>query len=56
MFYLFFKRDNLIAPMLSGKKQDEGDSFRAIDGSKLGLAVGAVVAAVAIVLLLRSLG
>ncbi|MGI9260100.1 MAG: cytochrome b/b6 domain-containing protein [Gammaproteobacteria bacterium] len=56
LFYLFFKRDNLISPMISGEKQDEGESFRAIDGSKLSLAIGAVVAAVAIVLLLRSLG
>ena len=56
LFYLFFKRDNLITPMISGEKQDDGDSFRAIDGSKLGLAIGVIVAAVAIVLLLRSLG
>lgn len=56
LFYLFFKRDNLITPMISGEKQDEGDSFRAIGGSKLSLAIGVLVAAVAIVLLLRSLG
>ncbi len=56
LFYLFFKRENLITPMISGEKQDEGDSFRAIGGSKLSLAIGVLVAAVAIVLLLRSLG
>ncbi|HEY5622536.1 MAG TPA: cytochrome b/b6 domain-containing protein [Gammaproteobacteria bacterium] len=55
LFYLIVKRDNLITPMITGQKQDDDDSFRAIDGSKLGLAIGLLVAAVAIVLLLRSL-
>jgi cytochrome b len=55
LFYLVVKRDNLITPMITGRKRDDADSLRAIDGSKLGLAIGLLVAAVAIVLLLRSL-
>jgi cytochrome b len=55
LFYLVVKRDNLITPMITGRKRDDVDSLRAIDGSKLGLAIGLLVAAVAIVLLLRSL-
>ena len=55
-FYLLFKRENLIKPMVTGEKTDPVDSLRAISGSKLGLAIGVLVAAVAFVLLLRSLG
>jgi cytochrome b len=55
-FYLLFKRENLIRPMVTGEKADPGDSLKAISGSKLGLAIGILVAAVAVVLLLRSLG
>lgn len=54
LFYLFFKRDNLILPMLTGKKADPGNSLNAIGSSKLGLAIGVLIAAVTVVLLLRS--
>jgi cytochrome b len=56
LFYLLFKRENLITPMITGEKEDAGNSLKAISGSKLGLAIGVLVAAVAVVLLLRSLG
>ena len=36
-FYLFYKRENLITPMFSGKKTGEG--LEAISGSKLGAAL-----------------
>lgn len=55
LFYLLFKRENLISPMITGEKADPGDSLKAIGGSKLGLAIGVLVAAVAVVLLIRSL-
>jgi cytochrome b len=55
-FYLFFKRENLITPMITGEKPDPGDSLKAINGSKLSLAIGLFVAAIACVLMLRSLG
>jgi len=56
IFYLLFKRENLITPMVTGEKADPGDSLKAIGGSKLGLAVGVLIAAAVVVLLLRSLG
>jgi cytochrome b len=56
IFYLLFKRENLITPMVTGEKADPGDSMEAIGGSKLGLAVGVLIAAAVVVVLLRSLG
>jgi cytochrome b len=56
IFYLLFKRENLITPMVTGEKADPGDSMKAIGGSKLGLAVGVLIAAAVVVVLLRSLG
>jgi cytochrome b len=56
IFYLLFKRENLITPMVTGEKADPGDSMEAIGGSKLGLAVGVLTAAAVVVVLLRSLG
>jgi cytochrome b len=56
LFYLLFKRENLITPMISGEKQDPGDNLNAISDSKLGLAIGLMVAAAAVVFLLRSIG
>jgi cytochrome b len=56
LFYLLFKRENLISPMISGEKADPGDNLKPVSGSKLGLAIGLMVAAAAVVLLLNSLG
>ena len=52
-FYLFYKRENLIWPMFTGKKT--GDALQAISGSKLGLAIGVIVASAAAVFLLVTL-
>jgi len=38
LFYLFYKRENLVTPMFTGKKT--GEAFEAIAGSKLALALG----------------
>jgi len=42
--------------MVTGEKADPGDSMKAIGDSKLGLAVGVLIAAAVVVVLLRSLG
>ena len=52
-FYLLYKRENLISPMFTGKKT--GDALEAIGGSKLGLALGVIVACAAAVYLLVTL-
>ena len=52
-FYLLYKRENLIWPMFTGKKT--GDALEAIGGSKLGLALGVIVASAAAVYLLVTL-
>ena len=52
-FYLLYKRENLISPMFTGKKA--GDALEAIGGSKLGLALGVIVASAAAVYLLVTL-
>ena len=52
-FYLFYKRENLIWPMFTGRKK--GDELEAIAGSKLGLALGVFVASAAGVLLMVTL-
>ena len=52
-FYLLYKRENLIWPMFTGKKT--GDALQAISGSKLGLALGVIVASAAAVFLLVTL-
>ena len=52
-FYLLYKRENLISPMFTGKKT--GDALEAIGGSKLGLALGVIVASAAAVYLLVTL-
>ena len=52
-FYLLYKRENLIWPMFTGKKT--GDALQAISGSKLGLAIGVIVASAAAVFLLVTL-
>ena len=52
-FYLLYKRENLISPMFTGKKT--GDALEAIGGSKLGLALGVIVASAAAVYLLITL-
>ena len=41
-FYLLYKRENLIWPMFTGTKT--GDALEAIGGSKLGLAIGVLLA------------
>ena len=52
-FYLLYKRENLIWPMFTGTKT--GDALQAIGGSKLGLAIGVLVASAAGVYLLVTL-
>ena len=52
-FYLLYKRENLIWPMFTGAKT--GDALEAIGGSKLGLAIGVLVASAAGVYLLVTL-
>ena len=52
-FYLFYKRENLIWPMFTGRKT--GDELQGIAGSKLGLALGVLVASAAGVFLLVTL-
>ena len=52
-FYLLYKRENLISPMFTGKKT--GDALESIGGSKLGLALGVIVACAAAVYLLVTL-
>ena len=52
-FYLLYKRENLISPMFTGKKT--GEALEAISGSKLGLALGAIVVSAAAVYLLVTL-
>lgn len=52
-FYLLYKRENLIWPMFTGTKA--GDALEAISGSKLGLAIGVLVASAAAVYLLVTL-
>ena len=52
-FYLLYKRENLIGPMFTGRKT--GDALEAIGGSKLGLALGAIVASAVAVYLLVTL-
>ena len=52
-FYLLYKRENLIWPMFTGTKT--GDALEAIGGSKLGLAIGVLVASAAGVYLLVTL-
>ena len=52
-FYLLYKRENLIWPMFTGNKT--GDALEAIGGSKLGLALGVIVACAAVVFLLVTL-
>ena len=53
VFYLLYKRENLIWPMFTGTKA--GDALEAIGGSKLGLAVGVIAASAAGVYLLVTL-
>ena len=53
VFYLLYKRENLIWPMFTGTKT--GDALEAIGGSKLGLALGVIVACAAGVYLLVTL-
>ena len=53
LFYLFYKRENLITPMLSGKKP--GNGLEGISGSKLGMALGAILVSAAGVYLLVTL-
>ena len=52
-FYLLYKRENLIWPMFTGTKA--GEALEAIGGSKLGLALGVIVASAAGVYLLLTL-
>ena len=52
-FYLLYKRENLIWPMFTGAKTDDG--LKAISGSKLGLALGVLLASAAMVYLLVTL-
>ena len=52
-FYLLYKRENLIWPMFTGTKT--GDALEAIGGSKLGLALGVIVASAVVVYLLVTL-
>lgn len=52
-FYLLYKRENLISPMFTGAKT--GDALEAIGGSKLGLAIGVLIASAAGVYLLVTL-
>ena len=52
-FYLLYKRENLIWPMFTGTKT--GDALEAIGGSKLGLALGVLVASAVVVYLLVTL-
>ena len=52
-FYLLYKRENLIWPMFTGTKT--GDAPEAIRGSKLGLALGLIVASATGVYLLVTL-
>ena len=52
-FYLLYKRENLIWPMFTGAKT--GDALEAIGGSRLGLAIGVLVASAAGVYLLVTL-
>ena len=52
-FYLLYKSENLIWPMFTGTKA--GDALEAIGGSKLGLAIGVLVASAAVVFLLVTL-
>ena len=52
-FYLLYKRENLIWPMFTGTKT--GEALEAIGGSKLGLALGVIVASAAGVYLLVTL-
>ena len=42
-FYLFYKRENLITPMITGNKIDESDSLESIDGSGLGAAIAGIL-------------
>lgn len=46
LYYLIFKRENLIAAMFTGRKDDLGGSFEPIGGSKL-LSAGVALLAVA---------
>jgi len=48
-FYLFFKRENLIVPMLTGRKPDHSGSLEEIGGSKLGLAAAVMLVVAAAV-------
>ena len=47
VFYLLFKRENLIAPMLTGLKNDTSGSVEPIGGSKLLVAGITLLAAAA---------
>ena len=38
LFYLVYKRENLLFPMVTGKKTDRHDSFQSIGGSRLTVA------------------
>ena len=53
VFYLLYKRENLIWPMFTGTKA--GDALESVGGSKLGLALGVIVACAAGVYLLVTL-
>lgn len=49
LFYLLFKRQNLIAPMITGVKDDAGGGLEPIGGSKPALAVVVLLGAAALV-------
>ena len=49
LFYLLFKRENLIAPMFTGRKDDPGGRFEAIPGSRLSRAIVVLAIAAAVV-------
>lgn len=43
LFYLLYKRENLITPMITGNKIDQSGSLEPIDGSRLGVAIAAIL-------------
>ena len=53
LFYLLFKRENFLRPMITGIKQWSGDAAEPVDGRPWMAAVIAALAAVAVYLLVR---